>query len=171
MKVAEALVVGADPARVAHLRDVTNVSPEGLVPYQQEIRAVEEMYRSIWQLHAYIDKEHVAKAALVAQAFEHRLGFPNDGLLEAEYGDGSPDNPYDQLAQVIEDKVGRAYHQNVIGRLDQVITERLRHGKEAEAIDGMVSRAINTVLKEVGDAAQPEPGEQLGFGPLIKDKA
>jgi HD superfamily phosphohydrolase len=48
MKVAEVLVVGSELSRVAKLRDVITVSPESLEPYQEEIRAIESMYRSIW---------------------------------------------------------------------------------------------------------------------------
>jgi HD superfamily phosphohydrolase len=86
MKVAAAIVVGRDLTQAARLRDVTTVTPEGLGPYQAEIRAVEEMYRSIWCLHVYLDKALFGRWKLLANrlAAPDNIGFPNDGLLMAD---------------------------------------------------------------------------------------
>ncbi len=84
MKVAEALVVGSDLGKSARLRDVTNISPDGLEPYQSEIRAVEEMYKSIWHFHAFLDPAYWDKQPIVALAFERALIFKNDRMLAEE---------------------------------------------------------------------------------------
>jgi len=84
MKVAEVLVVGADLSKAAQLKDLTTVSPEGLKPYESEIRAVQDMYLSIWQFHAYLDLPYWDKQPIVQQAFEREVKFPNDKLLSVE---------------------------------------------------------------------------------------
>jgi HD superfamily phosphohydrolase len=84
MKLAEVLVVGADMSRVAKLRDVSNVSHDGLKPYEREIRAIEDMYLSIWQMHVFIESSWFDKQPVVSWILERELGFPNDQLLTEE---------------------------------------------------------------------------------------
>ncbi len=85
MKIAHALVVGSDLSNVRHLREVASVYREGsreLAPYQDEIRAVEKMYSSIWRFHIYVDAAYAdARKMLVASAAKRILHFSNDPLL------------------------------------------------------------------------------------------
>jgi HD superfamily phosphohydrolase len=75
LKVAEVLVVGSDLSRAAQLRNLTQVSPEGLAPYEHEIVAVQDMYRSIWQFSAYLDLAFWYKQPVVEWALERELQF------------------------------------------------------------------------------------------------
>jgi HD superfamily phosphohydrolase len=118
MKVAEALVVGPDLTQVARLRDVTDVCREGLGPYQQEIRAVEEMYGSIWQFHGYLDVSQMHKRGLVALAFAAETGFPNDTLLKSSPAGEGQANPYEILATDLVGEVAPKLMPRVIRRLD-----------------------------------------------------
>jgi HD superfamily phosphohydrolase len=166
MKVAQALVVGADLKRVAHLRDVTNVSSEGLGPYQAEIRAVEDMYKSIWQFHAYVDKDHVSKAALVARALERKTGFSNDELLVSEPDSNLPENPYDVLASELKDEVAVSQLPLVIARLDAIIPTRMRFGMVNQEARALAMRAIREVAEEVtiGPRQLELPSSKRGGG-------
>ncbi|MGO9577722.1 MAG: hypothetical protein ACLPTQ_25710 [Terriglobales bacterium] len=97
MKVAEVLVVGSDLTRVAKLREVTSVSPEGLEPYQAEILAIERMYLSIWQLHVYLESAWFDKQPVLEWALSDELAFPNDALLVEELA-SEPRSVYSLLA-------------------------------------------------------------------------
>ena len=118
MKVAEVLVVGADLSRVARLRDVTSVSPEGLEPYQTEIRAIENMYLSIWQFHVYLDYAWFDKRPVIEWALEERLTFPNDKLLVQELAT-EPSSVYAVLANELRGEVAPNRLSEIVRRVDQ----------------------------------------------------
>jgi HD superfamily phosphohydrolase len=123
MKVAEVLVVGSDLSNAAQLKDVTRVSHEGLQPYEDEIKAVQDMYLSIWQFHAYLDVAHWDKQALVAGAFEKQLKFPNDEFLSEELSRQQV-GPYAMLATDLKDEIAPAHLAAVVKRVDAEIRAR-----------------------------------------------
>jgi hypothetical protein len=146
MKVAQALVVGSDPKKVAHLRDVSKVSPESLAPYQDEIGAVERMYESIWQFHAFLDPAHFAKHALVAELLHNKLGFPNDDLLGRQVA-VEPENSYDLLAGRLKDEFAWINLPGIVKRLDTEGEVRMRYG-DGESILDRTRRAIREVAAQ-----------------------
>src|SRR5205085_3813557 len=124
----------------------TSVCNEGLKPYQDEIRAVEEMYRSIWQLHGYLDMSQIDKKLLVANAFEHEVRFPNDALLIPELESYGLDSPYDLLARDLREEVAPIDLPRVIARLDAAISGFQRFGKKDSR--ELVRRVINEIWTE-----------------------
>ena len=148
MKVAQVLVVGADLNRSAQLRDVTQISPEGLEPYQSEIRAIEEMYRSIWQFHAFLDPAYWDKQPIVEWAFEQQLGFPNDRLLEEELSH-ERHGMYAILAGELRDEIPPKWLPMVIERVDSEISARMRFGNDENDHDRL-RRVIREVHAEIG---------------------
>ena len=125
MKVAAALVVGRDMTKVARLRDVTDICKEGLVPYQSEIRAVEEMYRSIWQFHVFLDGAHFRKWRLLVNSLNERhLHFPNDALLMADLERKAEKDAYYILATDLKDKAAVEDLPRILERLDTVVRNR-----------------------------------------------
>jgi len=153
MKVAQALVVGSDPKRVAHLRNVKDVSPESLDPYQDEIGAVERMYKSIWQFHAFLDPAHFSKRALVAEVLHNRLGFPNDDLLGRQANAESP-NEYDLLAGQCKDEFAWNNLPAIVRRLDTEGATRMRHGRGETALER--TRRIIREVTQPGTTPQPK---------------
>ena len=146
MKVAQALVVGADPTRVEHLRNVDKIVPEALEPYTNEIKAVEDMYASIWQLHAFLESSHYSKRAVVEHKLEKKLGFPNDALLKKRaVKEDSDENPYEWLVGELGGQFAPDHLLDVIRRLDSDATVRMRHGKEGESVFERTRRIIREV--------------------------
>lgn len=146
MKVAQALVVGSDLGKVAHLREVEKVTPEPLGPYHDEIAAVEQMYKSIWQFHVFLDSSHHHKRALVEKVLEDILGFPNDELLHKKRPVSlDSENPFELLAGPLCDDVARNRLATVVRRLDQESAIRMRHGSGAESALERVKRVIGEV--------------------------
>ncbi len=152
MKIAEALVVGADLAEVAHLRDVTKVSNEGLRPYEDEIRAVEEMYRSIWQMHVYLDASQMHKKSLVARALKEEVGFPNDMLLKGDEIENEPTNPYAKLATELFGDVAPNLIPRVVALLDKTAPDWQKSDRHASEI---ARTAILEITKEEMGPKQP----------------
>jgi hypothetical protein len=113
MKLAEVLVVGADLGKVSRLRDVTEISPEGLIPYQSEIRAIEDMYKSIWQFHVFIESSWFDKQPVVEVALKTELGYPNDQLLSQELAN-EPESPFGVLVKELLPEVQPRLIPNVI---------------------------------------------------------
>lgn len=158
MKVAEVLVVGSDLSEAAHLRDVTKVSPEGLVPYENEIRAIEDMYKSIWQFHAFLDPAHWGKWPVVAWAFELSLKFPNDKMLAEELAkDG--DGAYWLLATELKEEVPPKSLPLIIERVEAELAPRMRHGPEhTDPRD-----RLRAIILEAVAGRNPEHAQQLGL--------
>ncbi len=164
MKVAEVLVVGADLTRVARLRDVTSVSPEGLDPYQEEIRAIENMYRSIWQFHVYLDYAWFDKQPVVEWVLEDRLRFPNDKLFVQELASEEA-SVYSLLAKDFRGEIPPNRLSEVIQRVDrdqEVV--KLRHGGGESGLRARVLALIHEVSAKAateGETGQMElPGLQ-----------
>ncbi|MBI5536875.1 MAG: hypothetical protein HY898_29405 [Deltaproteobacteria bacterium] len=155
MKVAQALVVGADLTKVAHLRDVNSVSPESLEPYSDEIQAVERMYKSIWQFHAYLDPIHEAKRTLVAEVLRRCIGFPNDKLLSERLADGDVGNPYGLLAGDLNDSFAWNLLPDIIHQIDIGATIRMRHG-EGESARERTTRVIRDITRQSMTGAQEQ---------------
>ena len=122
-------MVGSDITRVARLRDVAEISPEGLLPYQSEIRAIEEMYKSIWQFHVFLESSWFDKQPVVEWALERELGFPNDRLLTEELAH-EPASPFGILARELTDEVAPRLIPSVIQGMDARI--RMRHGESSD---------------------------------------
>lgn len=164
MKVAEVLVVGADLPRAAQLRDLTKVSPEGLVPYENEIRAVEQMYLSIWQFHAYVDVAFWAKQPIVEWAFERKLGFPNDRLLSEELRQEKA-GTYHVLAGPLRDEVAFRFLPDLLERVDAEIPARARLGEDKADVEAWLRR----LNREVMGGIEPVKDRQRGL-PGLGDK-
>jgi HD superfamily phosphohydrolase len=147
MKVAHALVVGNDLAQVTHLRSLTKIYDDKaqLIPYQSEIMAIEEMYRSIWRLNIYIDASHSYKRGIVARYAQEILGFANDSLLDNAPDDAPPTqvNEYDVLAGRPRDYAMKDLPR-IVRELDQD-RMALRHRGEPENLDEKVTAAIERV--------------------------
>lgn len=141
MKVAEALVVGADLGKVAHLRDVNDITPEPLDPYHDEIRAVEQMYRSIWQFHVFLDSSQLHKRALVQSVVSRTIAFPNDRLLQNQHAArAQAENPYDLIAGPLSGEFPLNLLPDVVRSLDRA---RL-HGRP-ESVRDEARRIIREV--------------------------
>jgi hypothetical protein len=146
MKVAEVLVVGADLSKAAQLRNLTQVSPEGLAPYEQEIRAVQDMYLSIWQFHAYLDVAFWDKQPVVEWALEREVGFPNDELLELELS-RDRHGAYAVLAGALRDDIAPRCLPAVITRVDEEAVARKRLG-QGEHLESRLLDIIREVMEE-----------------------
>jgi len=148
LKVAEVLVVGSDLSRAAQLRNLTRVSPEGLEPYEHEIVAVQDMYRSIWQFHGYLDFAFWDKQPIVEWAFERELKFLNDRLLSEELANENH-GAYGLLAGSLRDEIPPVWLTSVIKRVDEEVPTRMRRGGEAD-LTSKLKTIIREVLAEVG---------------------
>jgi HD superfamily phosphohydrolase len=157
MKVAEALVVGRDLGHAEQLRNVTSlsVSPEGLEPYQSEIRAIEDMYRSIWQFHAYLDLAQWDKQPLVEQAIDRALGVRNDDLLAEELR-LEPRGTYHLLASDLKDMIPAACLTEVVRRVDAEIPTRMRLGDTDQDPRTRLRAIIREVLADAGAAVEDQ---------------
>lgn len=144
MKVAEAIVVGNDPSRASLLRDVVDVSEEGLEPYKGEIRSIESMYRSIWQFHAFLDPIYWHKQPLVEWVFERELGFPNDQLLKGELSDGN-ESIFHRLAVRLRDEIPPALLQELVLRVDAILDS----GNVFPTDDDGLRTQVRKIVKEV----------------------
>lgn len=144
LKVAEVLVVGSDFSKVAQLKDLTQVTPEGLKPYQEEILAVQEMYKSIWQFAAYLDVSYWDKQPVVQWALELELDFPNDRLLTEEL---ARDNrgTYGLLAGPLKRDIAPSRLSDVIERVDAEVVSRMRLGETKEDLTTRLRQIINEV--------------------------
>jgi hypothetical protein len=156
LKVAEVLVVGSDFSKIAQLKDLTEVTPEGLRPYQEEIRAVQEMYRSIWQFAAYLDIAYWEKQPVVEWALERELNFPNDRLLADEL-QREDRGAYGLLAGPLRDDIAPNRLSDVIDRIDSEEFARMRLGETREDLATRLRKIIN----EVSAAAAPQNEHQL----------
>jgi HD superfamily phosphohydrolase len=174
MKVAEVLVVGADLTRVAKLRDVTSVSPEDLEPYQTEIRAIENMYRSIWQFHVYLDHTWADKQPVIEWVLEERLAFPNDKLFGQELA-AEHASAYALLANELKGEIAPDRLSEIIKRVDQEqdLIRLGNEGNEAELRERLLAiihdvnaqaaaeSAIEHVLTSDDESATDESAEVI----------
>jgi hypothetical protein len=156
LKVAEVLVVGPDLDHAAKLRNVTEVSSEGLKPYQDEIVAIEDMYRSIWQFHAYLDVAYWDKQPLVEWAFERELKFPNDQLLAEELS-RDPRGAYHVLARDLREEIPPKWLPEVVRRVDAEVGTRMRLGDESQDSHARLRAIIREVLAAVSADAGSQP--------------
>jgi HD superfamily phosphohydrolase len=151
MKVAHALVVGNDLTNVSHLRTVTKIygDSEQLSPYEQEIQAIEDMYRSIWRMNIYVDTAFRDRRAVVALASAKELHFQNDGLLAnaSEEGPLAERNEYDILAER-EGKFAFDDLPYVVRALDGLCAQT-RHRLVSETeMESMVTQAIQIAKRD-----------------------
>lgn len=144
LKVAEVLVVGSDFSKVAQLKDLTQVTPEGLKPYQEEILAVQDMYRSIWQFAAYLDVAYWEKQPVVQWAMELELQFPNDRLLTEELARDDR-GAYGLLAGPLKLDIAPNRLSEVIERVDAEVLTRMRLGETKEDLTTRLRKIINEV--------------------------
>jgi HD superfamily phosphohydrolase len=156
MKVAQALVVGSDLRNVAQLREVTKISSEGLAPYQDEILAVEKMYESIWQFHAFLDPTFWYKQPIVELVFEKELGgIPNDRLLSMELAQ-EQEGIFALLAGELYEEVAPKHLQRVVELVDAETTGKMRHGRDQESNRDILRRIIGEVNVEQGTTTKPK---------------
>jgi HD superfamily phosphohydrolase len=158
LKVAEVLVVGSDLSKAAQLRNLTQVSPEGLAPYEQEIVAVQDMYRSIWQFGAYLDVAFWDKQPVVEWALERELQFPNDRLLSGELGHEDR-GVYGLLAGPLRDEIAPKWLSAVIDSVDAAVSNRMRLGETKQDLISKLRQIINEVAAEAGK----QENDQLGL--------
>lgn len=152
MKVARALVVGSDLRNYAQLREVSKISSEGLAPYQDEIQAVEKMYQSIWQFHAFLDPTFWHKQPLVELAFERELGgIPNDPLLSKELA-CEQEGIFAVLAKEMINEVAPNHLQRVVELVDAEMVGKMRHGDDRASNQQVLLRIIGEVYAEHGVA-------------------
>lgn len=148
VKIAQALVVGSELSHARQLRDVaqgtTSRFHNELKPYQNEIVAIESMYTSIWQLHAFLDPDFSCKASVVKLALSTVLRASNDQLMQDEPSDDTK-NRYDFVAYDYAGMYGKALLTNVIQELDTLPNRhRTKRSEEEIAVD-----AIDKVNKGV----------------------
>lgn len=161
MKVAQALVVGADLTKVAHLRDVHMVTPEPLGPYHDEIKAVEEMYRSIWQFHVFLDSSQHKKRALVEAVLKEMLQFPNDALLSKNLVvHQESETSYSLLASGLRGEYAWNRLPIVVRRLDRESSMRMRHGIGDESVHDRTLRIIREANLESDQEQSVPPARQ-----------
>lgn len=149
MKVAQALIVGSDLKRAHHLRDIRKVISVGLEPYEDEIRAIERMYMSIWQLHVFVDIAHLQKHRLVARVMEHEIGFPNDNLLSAgfEEDESEPKTVYDVLASERWDDIPLSLLPRIVEQLDSA-ENGMHYGETITKLRKRVDDAISAATAD-----------------------
>jgi HD superfamily phosphohydrolase len=153
MKIAEVLVVGSNLDNVAKLRDVTTVSPEGLQPYEDEIRAIENMYRSIWQFHVFLDYAKFDKQPVVEMALHRELDFPNDALFREELK-GEPVTTYKLLAgEYLQGEIPMNHLSEVIERVDEEVM-KFRHLKGDVDQENLVL-LIREVYEKIAQSETP----------------
>ena len=160
LKVAEVLVVGSDITKAAQLRNLTEVSTERLlVPYQKEIRAVQDMYSSIWQFHAYLDVSFRDKQPVVAWELERKLGFPNDRLLEGEFL-SDQQSAYSLLAGALKDDIAPSLLPSIVKQVDEERLGRMRFGEKADLESHLrrIIREVNAAQSVEEQDEQPLPG-------------
>lgn len=145
LKVAHALVVGNDLTNVSHLRTVATIygDAEQLIPYEQEIKAIEDMYKSIWRMNIYVDAAFRDRRAIVALASVKRLHFQNDGLLANEPDEGPvfERNEFDILAEC-EDKFAFEKLPAVVRALDELRSQARHRLLTSVEMQEMVMQAI-----------------------------
>jgi hypothetical protein len=151
MKVAHALVVGNDLNNVSHLRTVARIygDAEQLSPYEQEIQAIEDMYRSIWRMNIYVDTAFRDRRAIVALASAKELHFQNDGLLAnaSEEGPVVEENEFDILA-VCEGKFAFEDLPSVVRALDGIRSQTRHRLLSKTEMQDMVIQAIQIAKKD-----------------------
>jgi HD superfamily phosphohydrolase len=172
MKAAKALVVGSDLTRVTHLRTVTNIydNPVELLPYQDEIQAVERMYKSIWNFHVYVDVAHMDKRNIVAWVASKELKIENDPLLKNESDEGllSDISAYDILAER-NSEFAFDNMPKIIEKLDQTapLSRFRRRGRRRMEKPGVptsddLHRLVTDAIRAVGDDIAEQRGKQIG---------
>jgi hypothetical protein len=156
LKVAEVLVVGSDLSKAAQLHNVTEISPEGLEPYEKEIKAIQEMYFSIWQFHAYLDLAFWDRQPVVQWVLERELGFLNDKLLSEELEHEVP-GAFHLLAGPLRDEIPPKLLAQVIERVEEEKPARMRLGGQQE-LEIKLKSIIRDVLAEEGKRGAEQPG-------------
>lgn len=156
LKVAEVLVVGSDLGKAAQLHKLTDVSPDGLEPYEREIRAIQEMYFSIWQFHAYLDVTFWDRQPIVQWVLERELGFLNDKLLSEELAH-DPTGPFHILAGPLRDDIPPKLLEQVIARVHAEEPARMRGG-QGETTKQILKSIIKEVLAAEGNSTDEQPG-------------
>jgi HD superfamily phosphohydrolase len=155
MKVAEVLVVGGDVSKAAQLKDLTLVSPEGLQPYEDEIKAVQNMYRSIWQFHAYLDVAYWEKQPLVSWALERELTFRNDELLSAELSHETQ-GPYAVLINELKDEFAPIHVTTIVNRIGAEVRAR-GHS------DSDLQERLRSIIRQVNAEQGGTPKTQMNL--------
>ncbi len=145
---------------MAKLRDVTTVSPESLEPYQEEIRAIESMYRSIWQFHVYLDFAKFDKQPVVELALHDKLDFPNDALFLQELPGGS-DTMYKLLASKdIRGEIPMNHLSEVVESVDEEAI-RFRNGSDRDTKTRLLA-IIHRINAKAAEAKESKQRNILG---------
>ena len=156
MKLAGVLVVGNDPSKVRHLRNVTEIVKEELEPYQEEIQSVEKMYASIWQFQIFLDDACFDKQPVLEWAILRELkGFNNDVLLADELKRerrSQRQSAYSVLMDTCIDDVPPALLSTVVARLDQ--QPRFR------GVGSDLDKSVRATIRAVQDEQNGRPEQQ-----------
>lgn len=147
MKLAGVLVVGNDPHKVRRLRDVKEIIKEELEPYEEEIRAVESMYASIWQFQIFLDDAYFDKQPVLEWAVLRELkGFNNDALLVDELC-GERKSRGETVYSIL---MGRCIDDVAPGLLSSVVAQ-LDHQPRFRGVGTDLEKHVKAVIKTVRD--------------------
>lgn len=163
MKLTRTIVFGKELNKANYLRNLTEVCGESmsLSPYEAEIRDIENMYKSIWRFHVFLERAYQYKALLVNQVIEEAIGFPNDTLLQDELlEDLDEANPYRLLATAYQTQVATVRRPAVIEELDSCSSQR-RLGCDEEEAHELVKMAIRRVEEVHLDETRDSYEERL----------
>lgn len=165
VKIAEALVVGSNLSNARHLRNVSRSSNDRfhkeLQPYEAEIRAIEDMYTSIWHLHAFLDPDFTYKASIVEKVLHDQLGAPIDGLMKKIKPENEK-NCYDFVADNFKVKYGNEVLPKIMQKLDKPESAIYRNRKKNRNQSELAMDAINKANQEANQEASVPSVPGLG---------
>jgi hypothetical protein len=117
---------------------------------------VEDMYRSIWQLHVFLDSSQFEKHAIVAGVLAEQLHFPNDELLGKKLAARQDrGGAYGLLAGDLHGEFAPSRLPMIVRRLDQEGAMRMRHGAGGESARDRALRIIREVEAESTNPQAP----------------
>lgn len=162
VKIARALVVGTNWRMPRFLREVADKAPPALsaelMPYQKELRAIEDMYDSIWQFHAFIDSDQVGKAKLAEYLLGVAVDEVNDPLLAVGI-----DNADGFWSELFSEEQKSKFLADELPAIVKMVDENpsLRHRfREAEDFPALVDEVIQKVRDE-GSATYIDPAKDI----------
>lgn len=159
MKVSKSLMMGENHTKVAYLSQLGEIfeeAKEELSPYSMEIQAIENMYKSIWQFHVFVDVRFTDKMPVISKVIEKMLGFKNDRLLSYE-----PEKEESSIYHLLIDKYDDLFAPIdlpiVLSEIeDQLVVEnelrmrRFKEGKQTlEQLDPNFDEIIKTAIDNV----------------------
>ena len=144
MKLAQVMLFGPDKNEVRYLRDLASLgNKQELDPYQDAVKATEDMYKSIWKFHIFLDRAHMDKALLVAHQAELIVAFGNDASLQTELEQSSSkDNPYDLMCKDFQEDYAPRYFAPIVRELGQKVKSRARSRGEFDGVQPITAAQL-----------------------------